>query len=314
MEITQGNLSAVFRGFDARFKRALALQVASGANRLMQKAEGVSKTEDYPMSGLLGDLYELVDEVYANDIWQMTQRARATVYAGSLPIRKQDIQDDRIGLYQGPIDDLALQASSHMARNIAPTLMNGFTDTWGPDGETIFSNGHEWPGGQTWDNYVNLALNADNFDTACQQLEEMPNPNGEPMGLSPKLLVCGPSNRAAAEEIVQVRTLANGAENRQYQRADLLVLPRITDDSWYVADDNPYNVDLESEENREILPDVQLPKPLLADIRQDVETTSQTSADADSVFDRNEYRYKAELRYALLIIAPWMIIGSDGGS
>lgn len=313
MEVTQGNLAAIFRGFDARFKRALALQVMAGSTRLIREANGVSKTQDYPMSGLLGDLYPLLDEVHVNDIWQMTQRATPTTYAGSLNIRKEDIQDDKIDLYQGPIDDLALQANSHMARNIAPTLTSGFSDTWTPDGETIYSDSHEWPGGETWDNLVSLALTPDNFDTVCEMLETLNNPNGEPMGLSAKLLVVGPSNRAAAEEIVELRKLSNGSDNRQYQRADLLVLPRITDDSWFVIDDNPYDIP-DNDENREIMPNVQLPKPLLADIHSGVETTSQTDPENDSAFDRNEFRYKAELRYALLIIAPWLIVASDGGS
>lgn len=314
MEVTQGNLSAVFQGFDARFKRALDIKMMSESSDLVRQEEGVSKTDSYPMSGLLGDLYEMVDELYINDIWQMVQDATATTFAGGLGVRKEDIQDDNLGVYQGPIDGLALQAKTHIGRNVAPTLLGGFTDVWGPDGETVFSTSHEWPGGETWGNYIDEPLSEDSLDTACQMLEEMTNPNGEPMGLSPKVLVVGPSNRATAEEIVERKTLANGADNRLYQKADLEVKPRITDDSWFVADTNPYDIDFDDADNKEILPDIQLPRPLLADVRSPVETTSQTSPDADSVFDRNEYRYKAELRYALMIFAPWLIIGSDGGS
>lgn len=312
MEPTQGNLSALFRGFDARFKRALSLTVTTNAARIVRRAEGVSSSEDYPMSGLLGDLVEQVDEVYTADIWKMVQRATPTRFSAALPIDKDDILDDKYQIYQGPIDDLALKALTHISRNVASTLVDGFSDTWAPDGSTVFSDSHEWAGGESWDNKLTVSLDSTNFDTACQQLEEMTGPDGEPLGLSPKLLVVGPSNRATAEGLVKVRTNSNGADNRQYQRTDLIVLPRITGSHWFVVDDNPYDINLDSDEVREVMPDVQVPKPLLADIRQDVETESQTSSDSDYVFENDKYRYKASLRYALMILAPWMIVGSTG--
>jgi len=311
VEITAGNLAALFTGFDARFKRAASIMVVPGATRILQRTQGVSKTDEYPMSGLLGDLYELVDELYINDIWRMTQTARAIEFAGGLRVRRSDIEDDNTGIYNGPIDQLALQANTHIARNVAACLLAGFTGAWGPDAAMVFSNAHTWPGGQAWDNLEHLPLTATNFDTACQHLEMRLGPNGEPMGLTPKLLICGPLLRSAAETIVSLRTLTGGGENRLYQRTDLQIMPRLTDLQWFVVDDNPYNLELPGEGDNSQALDVMLPKPILADIRRDVETVSQTSLDSDEAFERNMFRFKAELRYALLIIAPWLIQASD---
>jgi len=310
MEITAGNLAALFTGFDARFKRAASIMVVPAAERLLQRAEGMSKVDQYPMSGLLGDLYEMVDELYINDIWRMTQEARAIEFAGGLRVKRSDIEDDNVGIYNGPIDQLALQAHTHIARHVAAAMLAGFTTNWTPDNVMVFSNAHVWPGGQAWDNLEALPLTAANFDTACMHLEQRLGPNAEPMGLTPKLLVCGPANRAAAETIVSLRTLTGGGDNRLFQRTDLQIMPRMTSLHWFVVDDNPYNLDLPGEQDNEHALNVMLPKPILADIRRDVETSSQTSADADEVFERGLYRYKVELRYALFILAPWLIQAS----
>jgi len=80
-----------------------------------------------------------------------------------------------------------------------------------------------------------------------------------------------------------------------------------------VIDDDPYNVgNLPGREGEtQTVPETGGIKPLLLDVRRELETASQTSADSDEVFERNRYRYKAEIRYALMIIAPWLIQASD---
>lgn len=312
MEPTQGNLSAVFTGFDARFRRALLNVPVPAVGRMVARGDGVGDNQDYPMMGLLGDLVAQEDELIMADIWAMIQRATPAEYSLGLPVRRADILNDRFSLYNGPISQLAVLAATHAMRNVAPTFMAGFTVTWAPDGAMVFSSTHQWPGGLAWDNREHLPLTGGNFDLACLHLETRQGPNGQPMGLSPKVLVCGPLNRAVAENILVVRTLAGGADNRQYKRCELLILPRITNLNWFVVDDDPYNVgNLPGREGEEEPEGSVGIRPFLLDVREDVRTASQTSEDSDEVFERSIYRYKAAMTYALLIIAPWLIQASD---
>lgn len=68
-------------------------------------------------------------------------------------------------------------------------------------------------------------LDSTSFNAAYAQLMATPGENGEPLGVLPSLLVCGPSNRAAALGVVQAQRLANGADNINYQSVDVFVTP-----------------------------------------------------------------------------------------
>ncbi len=311
MEVTRGNLARVFTGLKAAFLRAAANVPTPAAGRLVKQEQGISRSDEYPMSGLLGDLQPLVDELYMTNIWAMVQKAKPIEFAAGLGIRRLDILNDQIGLYKGPIEELALRANTHAMRNVAATLEAGFVTPWVPDGQTVYGHNHTWPGGQAWDNLETFQLNANNFDIACQHLEQRNGPDGQPLGLSPKLLVVGPLNRSIAETILNMQFIGGGNSNRQYKRCDLLILPRITGLNWFVIDDDPYNVANLPGREGEQQSEPAGPKPLLLDMREEPWTDEQTSGDSDEVFERSRYRFKAAVTYVFLIICPWLIQASE---
>jgi len=317
MEITQGNIAAVFTALNARFLKAAANVAVPGVSRLIHEEQGVTRSTQYPMTGFLGDLVPLTDELYMNNIWAMIQNFDPIVYAGGLWIYRKDIRDDQVGIYNGPIDQMAVMGSTHAQRNVAAALLAGFAGIYAPDGQNVFSDTHVWPGGVAYDNLEHLPLNPVNFDLACLHLETRLMPNNQPMGLSPKLLVVGPALRAMGETILNVQTIA-ATGNRQYKRCDLLVLPRfgVGCRNWFVVDDDPYNVEnLPGREGTEhTVPETGGIKPILLDIREALRTDSQTTGDSDEVFERDRYRFKAAVEYVLGIIAPWLIQASDWGN
>ncbi len=69
------------------------------------------------------------------------------------------------------------------------------------------------------------ALDQTNFDAAVAAMMAVQSDEGRPLGIKPTLLIVGPSNRAAAQSVVGVRTLANGADNPNYQAVETLVVP-----------------------------------------------------------------------------------------
>ncbi len=65
-------------------------------------------------------------------------------------------------------------------------------------------------------------LTADNFRSAFDAMRGFKADGGRPLGIKPTLLVCPPSLEEAAEKILKIATLANGAGNPNYQKADVL--------------------------------------------------------------------------------------------
>jgi phage major head subunit gpT-like protein len=294
MEITQGNLEAVFTGLQAVFNEAVQSTENEQVSRLMEVVPSTSGTEEYPTATLLGDLEEVLDEVTITNIGAFVQSVPNRTFARIVEIKRDDIADDNIGVYRPGVRQLGRRAALYPLRLAADVLLAGFADGW-IDGTTVFAADHEWVGGRAWSNRSDAALNATNFEAAVSALETRTGPDGAPLGLQPDLLICGPANRAAAESILKVQYLEGGQSNRNYQRCDLLVLGRFgSSHSWLLVDTDPV-------------------RPLVLQDREGPEFTAKDSPDDDQAFYREHYAYKARRRCAVAILAPWLIQASNGG-
>lgn len=68
-------------------------------------------------------------------------------------------------------------------------------------------------------------LNTANFTSAYTAMTLFRKDFGEPLSITPNVLVVGPTNRAAAEQIVLKQNLAGGESNLDYKRVELVVAP-----------------------------------------------------------------------------------------
>ncbi len=68
-------------------------------------------------------------------------------------------------------------------------------------------------------------LTPDNFDEAFKAMMAFKDDAGAPLGVSPDLLVCGPSNRANAKAVVEKELINNGESNTNYKAVEVLVVP-----------------------------------------------------------------------------------------
>jgi len=293
MEITQGNLEAVFQGLKAAFNEAVGAAETTEVERLMELVPSTTDTEYYPVTTLLGDLEEVLDEVTITNIGKFVQGVPNRTFARIVQVKRNDVADDNVGVYRPGVRQLGRRAALYPLRLGVEALLSGFTDEW-VDGESVFSASHVWPGGQAWSNRSDAALDADNFDAACLALEGRAAPDGSPLGLVPRLLVCGLQLRATAEDLVEIQYLSNGASNRRYKRCDLLVLPRLgSSTAWFVVDNDPM-------------------RPMVLQDREGPDFTAKDSPDDDDAFYREIYAYKARRRCAVAILAPWLMQASAG--
>ncbi len=293
MEITQGNLEAVFTGLKATFNESVQTTEQERISRLMEVVPSSTGTEKYPVATLLGDLEEVLDEVTITSIGTFVQSVPNRTFARIVQVRRDDVADDNIGVYRPGVRQLGRRAALYPLRLGAEVLLSGLTDEW-IDGTTVFADDHEWVGGLSWSNRSDAALDADNFESAVSALETRVGPDGAPLGLQPDLLVCGPSNRAAAEGILEVQYLDGGGSNRHYKKCDLLVLSRFgSSAAWFVMDTDPV-------------------RPMVLQDREGPEFTAKDSPDDADAFYRELYAYKARRRCAVAVLAPWLIQASAG--
>ncbi|MDR0700959.1 MAG: Mu-like prophage major head subunit gpT family protein [Azoarcus sp.] len=94
----------------------------------------------------------------------------------------------------------------------------------------VYSFGGRWRGEAAygfWQCAVGsrAALTAANFQAAFAQMMKFTADGGRRLGLIPDLLVTGPDNMAAAEQLLLAQQNANGASNTLYKKVDLLITP-----------------------------------------------------------------------------------------
>ncbi|UTV30166.1 Mu-like prophage major head subunit gpT family protein [Photobacterium atrarenae] len=68
-------------------------------------------------------------------------------------------------------------------------------------------------------------LNDTNFDAAIAAMMSLKSDEGRPLGISPSVLVCGPSNRSAAKKVLEAENKAQGESNTNYKAVELVVVP-----------------------------------------------------------------------------------------
>ena len=74
--------------------------------------------------------------------------------------------------------------------------------------------------------YASLnTLNGTNVDLYVTHMMNLKSDEGKPLGIRPNVLMCGPSNRAAARNLVEVQYLASGATNPNYKEFEVIVSP-----------------------------------------------------------------------------------------
>lgn len=76
-------------------------------------------------------------------------------------------------------------------------------------------------------------LNTTNFDAAMAAMQAFKSDEGRPLGIRPNLLVCGPSNRSKALQVIKTDTIPSTAgtasqSNYNMDAVDVLVVPWLT--------------------------------------------------------------------------------------
>lgn len=68
-------------------------------------------------------------------------------------------------------------------------------------------------------------LDATNFEAAYDAMGAFRKDGGDPLGISPNLLVVGPSNYSKAKKIIEAQLINGGDSNTNYKAVDLLKVP-----------------------------------------------------------------------------------------
>jgi phage major head subunit gpT-like protein len=207
-------------------------------------------------------------------------------YEKTIGIRREDIEDDNIGLYSPAIASLADNVRTNNEKIIADLLINGETNLCF-DGKPFFSNAHPSNSDETFSNILSGELNSDNLASGISTMRKFKGRNGQILNIAPDALIVPPELEKAAWELAySTVTVDEGSSNKPNFFKGLIknifVDARLSNsNNWYLA------------KSEGVL------KPFIKLERQKPRIASLTDIKSELVFLEGEYLFGVEARYVI---------------
>jgi len=292
MIVNQQALRGIYTAFNTLFAK-----VFSAATPLYEKVATVvpSQTgeESYKWLGTVPMMREWIGDRQIKNLTASDYTLKNKSFEVTVGVPRDDIEDDRIGLYNPSIQSLAQSAAQHPDKLVFALLHGGFTNKC-YDGKAFFATDHK-VGKLSIGNKGTAKLDAAAYATARAAMMSVTDENGESLEIVPNLLVVPPALESKARGILFAEQI-DGTTNVWKGTAEMLVVPALAGNAteWFLlCTQKPI-------------------KPLIYQERKKAQFTSKTADDDDNVFMRKQFLYGADSRGNAGYAFWQMAYGSDG--
>jgi len=220
-------------GFKAAFREAFD-GAKSEAIGLATVIKSTDMSEKYAWLGAFPNMKEWLGDRDVKQLSEFNYSIDNKPYEATVEVPMKAIEYDKYGTYKPAIETMAMNAKKFPSQLVAKVLKDGETGVC-YDTKPFFAADHVM-GATVYANKAVGVLNTANILAGFEFMESIKNAEGVTLGIMPTVLVCGPKNRAAVIQAIDADRLANGATNTTYKMMAYMVLPEITDFSWYLLD------------------------------------------------------------------------------
>lgn len=160
-------------------------------------------------------------------------------YANGIEVDFDDVNEDKLGLVEPRIADLASMGPAKMDALTVDMYNFGFAGSLGLtyDGQYLFDTDHTADGAGSGAQQSNLlvgALTSANYNAGITAMMGFVGTNGEPLQISPDTLLIGAAQQLAARQLINAMYGANGASNVDFSTIKIIVNARITSTKWFL--------------------------------------------------------------------------------
>lgn len=294
MIINQLALRGIFVGFNTIFNKVFDAQTPLWS-KVATRVPSSTSEENYKWLGKIPRMREWIGEREIQNLSASDYTIKNKKFELTIAVPRDEIEDDRIGVYNPVIADIAQSTALHPDNLVFKLLKGGFT-TECYDGKPFFSNEHK-TGKLTISNKTNAVLTADSYGKARMAMMSLKDENKDSLNIIPNLLVVPPSLEGAAKTILTAEFI-DGSSNIWKDTAELLVVPELSgsDKAWY------------------LLCTTKSLKPLIFQEREVPKFVSRTNENDENVFNKDEYQYGVRARSNAGYGFWQMAYGSDGSA
>lgn len=307
MQITHASLDALRVTFSLLFQTAYD-SAPVWHSQLASEVPSTGHSNDYGWIAQSVTLREWLGPRVAVNLAEHRHTIRNRKFEGTLRVKREDIEDDQLGVYKTIHVPQLAQATKKHPDQLLKALLQANPISF--DGKTLFASDHPTydDAGTTYDNDFALALDETNFNTVWSAMASYTGEDGQPLGVMPNLLIVPPQLKKTALQLMNstmiAQTIKNVAgtenvgaaavDNQLKGWAEVLVIPELSNDGtrWYLGD---FSKAL---------------KPLIWQPRTEPELVSRTNPDSDAVFDLDEYQYGVRRRGEVGVSLPFLLATS----
>ncbi len=292
MLVNQTSLNGITVGFKTIFNKVFA-EAKPQWQRLATYVPSATGEEDYKWLNKIGGMREWIGERVIQNLTASSYTVKNKDFESTVGVDRNDIEDDKIGVYNPVITDLA-QSSSMLPDNLVfGRLKNGFIEKCF-DGLPFFSVAHK-VGKDTVSNTGVKSLSTESYAEARSIMMSFKDEKGNSLNIVPDLLVVPPALEGKAREILKADQI-NGTTNVYKDTADILVSTELagSDTAWY------------------LLCTTRAVKPFVFQERQKPTFVSLTKTDDENVFMKKQFLYGVDMRCNVGFTLWQLAYGSKG--
>lgn len=289
MLVNEASLGALTTGFKTIFYSNLVeprnMDLLSGTTNVVPSD---NDTEQYNWIYRLGGVREWIGPRVLGKFKAYGFSIPNKKWEDSVEVLWDDLEDDKLGQYIPQIQTMAQDMNTHYLRLLTALLEGGFTsDAY--DGQKFFDTDHpvdSIDGVTVVKNTGTLKIGEAGFKEAINNLPNLIDERGDPLGIMYDTLICHPSKRFDVEKLMEAELyIHSGDSSVDYNEVRGLIPRRIY---------NPYQTDPEMwwliDTSRPI-------KPFILQIRQSPLFQSVTNPNSAEVFKTDKFLYGVKARH-----------------
>ena len=304
MDINRQNMNELFLGFQQIFKRGFEAADLE-YRKFSTEVRSTTAVEVYPFLEQFGGMREWIGDRQLKNVSSQKKKVANRDFEDNVIVKKNDIEDDKYGLYSSLIQDLGTAANSIWGELAYQALLGGDVDTW-VDELPFFSAARKYGEDSTIDNLGTAALSMETYGAARLKMLQYRGHNGRALKVMPRLLIVGPENEGVAFDILKnarrltaevvgdsdnQKTISGSIENRYAGTAEILVSQELGKE-WFLCDVSKSL------------------KPVVIQKRKEPKLTRLDAENDESVFMRKEFIYGTDCRGEAFLSMPHLIYGS----
>ncbi|HFG2491833.1 Mu-like prophage major head subunit gpT family protein [Acinetobacter baumannii] len=299
MNVNGANLNAIFLNLSKVFNQTFnEVEVEYPAIAMVVPSNGAYV--DYRWLANFPQMKEWIGKKHITKLAEYDYVIRNKDFAATIEVRRNDIEDDQMGIYKPQAESAAWSAKQHPDELVFEAVNKAFTAKC-YDGQPMISGSHK-VGKLTFSNkgtkklsIASLEAARASYGVARTTMMKFKDESGRPLNVKPNILLVPPAQEDVANALMTVDRLEDGKPNPYKGTAKVQVSTRLTDDDAWFLLDNTKPV-----------------KPFVYQVRKKPVFVSQTNMDSPSVFMEGVFFFGAEARGAAGYGFWQTIYGSTG--